>query len=426
MPYRIAGIEVQKKMLAIAVADVEVEGDVHFERLKVGTSPVQLRALADWLVEREVEEVVMESTAQYWRPVWEALERYWSPKRRTRGDASPVSGTLHLAQAQSNRAAGGRKRDFPDAERLVKRLVAQELTLSFVPDAEQRLWRTVMRRKYQITRNRVQLHNRLESLLEEAHIKISSVVSDLLGTSARRMLHAVGDGEMDPSTLAALADSRLRATPDQVRDAFGACADLHPVYRRLVKLTLDELRLIEDQLGQLDQQMADLLTAHHDAVQRLAEVPGLGVDSAQQIIAEVGATAAAFPSEKQLASWIGVCPGNEESAGVNYSHRCPKGNRQMRRVLNQAANAAVKAKGTIFAIVYRRLVPRLGHAQAIGAIAHRLCRLIWKILHQGIRYEERGPAVSAEAKKVRARKMIRELRTLGYRVELPAPSSNPA
>jgi transposase len=181
MPHRIAGIDVHKKMLAVAVADVEVEGDVHFERLKVGTSPVQLRALAEWLVEREVEEVVMESTAQYWRPVWEALERYWRPTRRTRPGANPVSGTLHLAQAQSNRGAGGRKRDFPDAERLVKRLVAQELTLSFVPDAEQRLWRTVMRRKYQITRSRVQLHNRLEALLEEAHIKISSVVSDLLG-----------------------------------------------------------------------------------------------------------------------------------------------------------------------------------------------------------------------------------------------------
>jgi transposase len=427
MPYHIAGIDVHKKMLAVAVADVAVEGDFHFERLKVGTSPVQLRALADWLVEREVDEVVMESTAQYWRPVWEALERYWRPTRRTHPAASPVSGTLHLAQAQSNRAAGGRKRDFPDAERLVKRLVAQELTLSFVPDAEQRLWRTVMRRKYQITRNRVQLHNRLESLLEEAHIKISSVVSDLLGTSARRMLHAVGDGETDPTALAALADSRLRATSDQLRDAFGACADLHPVYRRLVKLTLDEFRLIEDQLTQLDQQMAQLLAHHHDAVHRLAEVPGLGVDSAQQIIAEVGASAAAFPSAKQLASWMGACPGNEESAGVNYSHRCPKGNRQMRRVLNQAANAAVKAKGTIFAVVYRRLVPRLGHAQAIGAIAHRLCRLIWKILHQGIRYEEHGPAVSVEAKKVRTRKMIRELRTLGYHVELlPAPSSNPA
>ena len=334
---------------------------------------------------------------------------------------------MHLAQAQSNRGPGGRKRDFPDAERLVKRLVAQELTLSFVPDAEQRLWRTVMRRKYQITRSRVQLHNRLESLLEEAHIKVSSVVSDLLGTSARRMLQAVADGESDPTALAALADSRLRATPDQLRNAFGACADLHPVYRRLVKLTLEELRVIEDHLAQLDQQMAELLGHHHDAVHRLAEVPGLGVDSAQQIIAEVGATAATFPSPKHLASWMGACPGTEESAGKNYSHRCPKGNRQMRRVLNQAANAAVKAKGTIFAIIYRRLVPRLGHAQAIGAITHRLCRLIWTILHQSVRYEERGPAVSEEAKKVRARKMIRELRSLGYRVEpLQTPSSSPA
>ena len=217
MAYRIAGVDVHKKMLAVVVADVEVEDDYHFERLKVGTSPTQLRALADWLVEREVEEVVMESTAQYWRPVWEALEQYWRPVRRTRAGASPVSGSLHLAQAQSNRGAGGRKRDFPDAERLVKRLVAQELTLSFVPDAEQRLWRTVMRRKYQITCNRVQLHNRLESLLEEAHIKISSLVSDLLGASARRMLQALADGETNPATLAALADQRLRATAPIVR-----------------------------------------------------------------------------------------------------------------------------------------------------------------------------------------------------------------
>jgi transposase len=422
MPYRIAGIDVHKKMLAVVVTDVEVDDEYRFERLKVGTSPAELRVLADWLVEREVDEVVMESTAQYWRPVWEALELCWRPQRRNRNAASPLSGTLHLAQALSNRGAGGRKKDFPDAERLVKRLIAQELTLSFVPDAEQRLWRTVMRRKHQITRNRVQLHNRLESLLEEAHIKVSSVVSDLLGTSARRMLQALADGETDSTALAALADQRLRATPDQLRNAFDASADLHPVYRQLLKLTLEELRLIEEHLAHLDREMAALLRQHRDAVHRLAEVPGLGVDSAQQIIAEVGATAATFPSAKHLASWMGACPGTEESAGKNYSHRCPKGNRQMRRVLNQAANAAVKAKGTIFATVYRRLVPRLGHAQAIGAITHRLCRLIWKLLHQGVRYEERGPSVSAEAKKARARKMIRELRTLGYRVELIAPT----
>jgi transposase len=410
MPYRIAGIDVHKKILAVVVSDVEVDGEYQFERRLFGSSPEQLRSLAKWLLEQEVEEVVMESTAQYWKPVWGTLERDWKPIRQKREGAGRMSGTLHLAQAQSNRGPRGRKKDFLDAERLVKRHVAQELTLSFVPDAEQRLWRTVMRRKYQLTRNRVRLQNRLEALLEEAHIKLSSLVSDLLGVSARRMLKALADGESNPAALAALADQHLRATPEQLCDALGACTELHSVYRRLLKMVLEELRLIDEQIGQLDQEMANLLNQHQDAVQRLAEVPGLGVDSAQQIIAEVGATAATFPSEKHLSSWVGACPGDEESAGVNYSHRSPKGNRYMRRILNQSANAAVKSKGSIFEIVYRRTVPRLGHQQTIGVIAHRQCCLIWKVLHQGVRYEERGPAVSKKSKRTRAARMVRELR----------------
>ncbi len=414
MKYRIAGIDVHKRMLAVVIADIAADGEFQFERRKVGTSPSELCQLADWLAAEQVEEVVMESTAQYWRPVWAALERQWRPKRLQEGTGS---GQLHLAQAQSNRGAAGRKKDFPDAERLVKRLAAQELRLSFVPDVEQRLWRTIMRRKHQLTRNRVQFQNRLECLLEEAHIKLSSLVSDLLGKSARRMLQAIAEGAASPEAIAALADRRLRATAQQLSDALGACRDIHPVYRQLLKMALEELKLIEEQIDKLDQEMAQLLSAQRDVVQRLAEVPGLGADSAQQIIAEVGPAAAAFPSAKHLASWVGVCPGEQESAGVNYSHRSPKGNRQMKGLLNQAANAAVRTKGSIFEFVYRRLVPRLGHAQAIGAIAHRLCRLIWMILHQAIRYEERGPAVSRSKTERRAKLMIRELRRLGYRVE---------
>jgi transposase len=417
MPYRIAGIDVHKKMLAVVVADVEGEGEYQFERHRFGSNPEQLRLLSEWLLEQQVEEAVMESTAQYWQPVWGALERYWKPVCKKREGAGPMSGALHLAQAQSNRGRRGRKRDFPDAERLVKRLVAQELTLSFVPDTEQRLWRTVMRGKYQLTRNHARVQNRLEALLEEAHIKLSSLVSDLLGASARRMLKALAEGETNPVALAALADRRLRATPAELCDALGACAELNPVYRRLLKMALEELQFIEQQIGKLDQEMASLLSQHQDAVQRLAEVPGLGPDSAQQIVAEVGATAATFPSAKNLSSWVGACPGDEESAEVNKSHRSPKGNRQMRRILNQAANAAVKHKGSIFDIVYRRQVPRMGHKQSIGAIGHRLCRLIWLILHQGVRYEERGPAVSRKSKQQRTARMIRELRLLGYRIE---------
>ena len=423
MAYRIAGIDVHKKMLAVVVSDVEVEGDYEFERRRYGSNPEHLRLLVEWLIERQVEEVVMESTAQYWVPVWGALERYWKPVCSKREDAGPTSGMLHLAQAQSNRGRRGRKKDFPDAERLVKRLVANELILSFVPDAEQRLWRTVTRRKYQLTRDKVRLQNQLEALLEEAHIKLSSFVSDLLGVSARRMLKALAEGETDPAALAAMAHKQLRATQAQLCDALGACAELKPIYRRMLQMFLEELQLIEQQISQLDQELATLLTRHQAAVEHLALVPGLGVDSAQQIIAEVGAQAATFPSAKQLASWVGACPGDEESAGVSKTHRSPKGNRHMRRILNQAANAAAKSKGTIFEIVYRRLVSRLGHNQTIGAIAHRLCRLIWIILHRGVTYEERGPSVNARSKQKRTSRMIRELRLLGYRVE---PVGTPA
>jgi transposase len=426
MSYRIAGIDVHKKMLAVVVSNVEVESEFQFERRMFGGNPEQLRLLAAWLLEQEAEEVVMESTAQYWKPVWGALERYWKPIREKREGAKRRSGTLHLAQAQSNRGQRGRKKDFVDAERLVKRLVARELTLSFVPDVEQRLWRAVTRKKYQLRRDVVRLNNQLESLLEETHIKLSSLVSDLLGVSARRMLKALADGETNPAALAALAHQRLRATPEQLCDALGACTELKPVYRRLLKMTLEHLQVLEQQIGQLDQELATLLHPHQDAVQRLAEVPGFGVDSAQQIIAEVGPAAATFPSAKCLSSWVGACPGDEESAGVNYSHRSPKGNRHMRRLLNQAANAAVKVKGSIFEVIYRRCVPRLGHNQAIGVIAHRQCRLIWLILHNGALYEERGPAVTTLSKYKRTWRMIRQLRNLGYRIELPNPQASQA
>ena len=426
MSYRIAGIDVHKKMLAVVVSNVEVESEFQFERRMFGGNPEQLRLLGAWLLEQEAEEVVMESTAQYWKPVWGALERYWKPIRESREGAMRRSGTLHLAQAQSNRGRRGRKKDFVDAERLVKRLVARELTLSFVPDAEQRLWRAVTRKKYQLRRDLVRSNNQLESLLEETHIKLSSLVSDLLGVSARRMLNALADGETNPAALAALAHQRLRATPEQLCDALGACADIKAVYRRLLKMTLEQLQFLEQQIGQLDQELATLLHPHQDAVQRLAEVPGLGVDSAQQIIAEVGPTAATFPSEKCLSSWVGACPGDEESAGVNYSHRSPKGNRHMRRLLNQAANAAVKVKGSIFEVIYRRCVPRLGHNQAIRVIAHRQCRLTWLILHNGALYEERGPAVTTLSKYKRTWRMIRQLRQLGYRIESPNPQPSQA
>jgi transposase len=224
-----------------------------------------------------------------------------------------MSGTLHLAQALSNRGRRGRKKDFRDAERFVKRVVSQELVLSFVPDTEQRLWRTLTRTRYQC--DKVRLQNQLEALLEEAHIKLSSLVSDLLGASARRMLTSLAEGENDPSALAALADQRLPATPAQLHDALGACTELNPVYRRLLKMTLEGLQFVEQQIGQVDQEMASLLHQHQDAGERLVVVPGFGVDSAQQIIAEVGCQGSDLPISREAVLMGTGMPGRGRERG---------------------------------------------------------------------------------------------------------------
>ena len=279
----------------------------------------------------------MESTAQYWRPVWEALERRWQPIRRHAAVAGPTSGALHLAQAQSNHGPRGRKKDFPDAERLVKRLVAHELTLSFVPDVTQRLWRTVTRRKYQSraigcsSRTGWSVCSRKRTSRCRVWSRISSDPARDACCARSRVAKRI------PAAVVALGSPRLHATPDQLRDALGACTDLHPVYRRLLAMTLEELDVIETHIRQLDEELARLLRVHQEAVATASRVPGLVVDSAQQIIAEVGPTAATFATAKRLASWVGACPGDDESAGVNHSHRSPSGNRQMRRLLNQAA-----------------------------------------------------------------------------------------
>ena len=402
--YNIAGIDVHKKMLAVVVANAR-DTELHFECRRFGTTISELRHLTAWLLQQMVQEVAMESTAQYWKPVWLALE----------GQCR-----LHLAQAHSNRGPRGRKTDFRDAKRIVSRLLSGDLVLSYVPEPEQRCWRILTRTKHQLRRDRVRLQCQLEGLLEECQIKLSSIVSDLLGVSGRRILRALGEGESDPVQLAELGDGRLRASKAELMDALSG--RLQPVHRQLLSLYLARLDLIDSQIVVLESSIAQAMNAHAEAVERLADIPGLGVDSAQQIIAEVGTRATAFPSAAQLASWVGVCPGRQESAGESSSNRSPKGNRSMRRLLNQLAHASVKKKGSHLYKVFQRLLPRLGYKKAVWAIAHRLCRLIWKVLHEGVRYVELGVTSNPIASKRRRQKLVAELQRLGYQVELtPLP-----
>jgi len=399
--------------------DVEIESEYQFERRMFGSNPEQLRSLAGWLLEQEAEEVVMESTAQYWKPVWGALERYWKPLRERREGARRRSGTLHLAQAQSNRGRRGRKRISQMPKRLVKRLVARELILelcarcraTFVADSYAQEVSVEVRSGAAAEPSGV--------LLEEAHIKLSSWSPHLLGLSARRMLKALADGETNPATLAALADQRLRATPEQLCDALGACTELNVVYRQLLRMALEELRLIDEQIGQLDQEMASLLSQHQDAVERLAEVPGLGVDSAQQIIAEVGPTAATFPSEKCLSSWVGACPGDDESAGINYKPPLSKGQPPHAAVTQSDCERRSQNQRKHLRDYLSPLSPASGTQSAIGAIAHRQCRLIWLILHQGSSLRRTGPRRHQAVKAKAHEENDPQLRNLGYRIEPP-------
>lgn len=409
MSQTVAGIDIHKKVLMVVVATVsESAGDhqreqqIEYQGRRFGSGAREREHLVAWLRERAVEQVVMESTAQYWKPLWLDLE--------------PHFGRLHLAQAYSNKAPKGRKNDFGDAQRLARRLVAGELILSFVPDREQRAWRTLTRSKLQLVRDRVRLQNQLEALLEETRIKLSSVISDLLGLSGRRILEALAGGETDPAKLAELGDDRLKCSREELADALRGRPE--PMHLDILKLYLERLKLLDRQIEDLDRMAAQALQPHQQAVVRLAETPGLGVDSAQQILAEVGAEAKAFPSAAQFASWAGTIPGSEESAEHNRSSRSPKGNKFLRRILTQAAQAAVKKKGCHFQNVFRKLLPRLGYKGAIWAVAHRLCRLVWKILHDGVRYIEQGSETNPQAKKRRAQKLAQALRKLGYNVAL--------
>jgi transposase len=272
------------------------------------------------------------------------------------------------------------------------------------------------RSKLQLVRDRVRLQNQLEALLEEMRIKLSSVVSDLLGLSGRRILEALAGGQTDPVTLAELGDDRLKCSRAELVDALRGRAE--PMHLQILKLYLERLKLLDRQIQDLEQMAAQALHRHEQVVIRLAQTPGLGVDSAQQIIAEVGVEAKAFPSASQFASWVGTIPGSEESAETNRSSRSPKGNRFLRRILTQAAQAAIKKKGCHFQNVFRKLLPRLGYKGALWAVAHRLCRLVWKILHDQVRYIEQGAETNPQANKRRAQKLAKALRKLGYNVAI--------
>jgi transposase len=317
----------------------------------------------------------MESTAQYWRPVWYGLEPHFG---------------LHLCHPLKVRAPRGRKRDFRDAQRLADRWHSGDLEDSFIPGAEQRSWRW-------LTRTRVQLHrligvvrNRVEGLLEQGGIKLTAVATDPFGVSGWAMLKLLAKGETDVTVLAAEARGRLRKKEAHLKEALAGKLD--PIYRMLLQQNLDQVELLRGQIGDVNKALAESMQAHTAALVRLSKIPGVDLAAAQELLAEIGPGALAFGTAEQFASWVGVCPGSQESAGVCYSHRSAKGNRYLRRLLCQIAWAAIHTKETFFAGLFARLLPRLEGKGAAWAVAHRIAKVVWLLLHEGVEYVEHGSA----------------------------------
>jgi transposase len=407
----VAGIDVHKKMLAVVIRR-QVGEQVAYEKRKFGTTRAEIQHLEAWLRAQGVGEVVMESTAQYWRPVWYGLEAHFS---------------LHLTHPLKTRAPRGRKSDFRDAQRLADRWSAGDLEDSFIPGAEQRAWRWLTRTRVQLKKKLSVIHSHVEGLLEQGGIKLSAVVSDLFGVSGWAMLEHIARGVTDVEMLAGEARGALRNKDAELKEALAG--RLEPVYRLLLKQHMEQVRLLRRQVEEINQALAEAMQQHLAALHRLTGIPGVDLYAAEELVAEIGPEAAAFPSAEQFASWVGVCPGSQESAGVNYSHRSAKGNRYLRRLLCQIAWAAIHTKDTFFAGLFARLKPRVEGKGAAWAVAHRIAKVVWLVLHQQAEYQEKGSAPPNERTLVRKfKRMLKQFASLGLDVralldqQLPAPA----
>jgi transposase len=367
-----AGLDVPKKTVVACVRRLGPDGSPQPSIRTFATMTADLLALADWLAAEGVTHVAMESTGVYWKPVDHLLEDRFA---------------LLLVNAQHIKKVPGRKTDVKDAEWIAPLLQYGLLASSVVPPPPIRELRDLTRQRTQLTRDRATVVNRIEKVLEDAHIKLASVASDPLGVSGRAMLRAMIAGEESPDALAELARARLRSKIPHLKQAMhGRVTDHH---RFLLRTLLNQIDSLEAMVAQYDDQIGLVMAPFAEAARRLRTTPGIGQASAEIIVAEIGTDMSRFPSAAHLCSWAGLCPGNDQSAGKRRSGKTTKGSQWLRTALVQVAWAAVHTKATIFSATYSRLAKRLGKKKALVAIAHKILGIIHKLLKDQQDYVER-------------------------------------
>jgi transposase len=314
----------------------------------------------------------------------------------------------------------GRKTDVKDAQWIAELLQHGLLKASFVPERAQRELRDLTRQRVQLVRQKVQVSNRIQKTLEDANIKLASVASDVLGKSGRAMIRAIVSGEGDPVVLAELARCRLRAKIPQLQEAL--LGEVSAQQRFLLGMLMDQVEFLEGQMGRLGARIAEVLPAPFaEAIGRLETIPGIDRRAAQNIVAEIGADMKPFKSAGHLASWVGICPGNHESAGKRRSGRTTKGNGWLRVTLVQCAWAASHTKGTYLAAQYKRLAARRGKKRALVAVGHTLLWIIYAVLRKKSVYRELGADYLDRQDKERlTARLLKRLEKLGVKVTVGA------
>jgi len=407
----VAGLDVHKKTIAACIRRSNQQGKVTEEVRTFGTMTRDLLALSDWLQAAGVTHVAMESTGVLWKPVFNILEGCFE---------------LLLVNPRDIKQVPGRKTDVSDSQWIAKLLSCGLLKASFVPPKDLRELRDLTRHRAQLVSETTRVANRIHKTLEDANIKLGAVASDILGVSGRDMLQALIEGINDPAAMAELARGRLKAKIPQLKLALQGRVTEH--HRFMLQSLLSHLRYLEGQIADFDQRVEEQLRPFltDQQHQRLDTIPGINRRTIENVIAEIGSDMSRFPSDRNLASWAGICPGNEESAGKRKRTRTTSGNRWLRRALAEAGWAAAHAKDSYLSAQYRRLVGRRGKKRALLAVAHSLLTIVYHMLRYDLEYKDLGPDYFDRLKgRGIERYLVKRLERLGYDVNL-TPKQPPA
>lgn len=405
-----AGLDVHKKTVVAAIIVPDGQGGLHKATRTFGTMTVDLLSLSDWLVGHGVTRAAMESTGEYWKPVFNILE----------GNLDVL-----LVNAQHVKAVPGRKTDINDAEWLADLLRHGLLRASFIPPVGQRELRELTRHRSNFVRERAMLVNRVQKVLESANIKLASVASDVMGVSSRAMLAALIEGHASPAAMADLAKGKLRDKREQLVKALEG--RVKPHHRFILAELLCQIDNLEEAVGRFDEQIATLCGPFEDAITRLDTIPGVARQTAEIIVSEIGIDMSRFPSAAHLAAWAGVAPGNNESAGKRRSGKTRKGDRALGVALNQAAHAATHTKGTYLAALYQRVAARRGKKRAILAVAHAILVIAYHLIKRQESYRELGGDYFDQRRpEATAKRLLKRLQKLGYDIVIQAQPAQAA